>query len=106
MMLRVTATQKSDAMNRNEPTGSDDLAARVLADVPLVVRVELGSATLTAKQWVALQLGDIITTGHSIGDQARLRIGGVEVGRGELVDVDGEVGVLVRELHNRKETLP
>jgi flagellar motor switch/type III secretory pathway protein FliN len=78
---------------------SDDTAALVnaLGDVPVVVRVELGEATLPAREWASLHRGDVITLGSRIGERVLLRVGGVAVARGDLVDVEGELGVRIAE---------
>ena len=69
----------------------------VLIDAPVVVRVELGTVEMPAKAWAELGAGDVISLGRRIGDPAILRIGGVEVARGELVQIDGEYGVRILE---------
>lgn len=66
-----------------------------LGEAPVVVRVEVGSARMAAREWAALGAGDVIALGRRIGEPVVLRVGGEEVARGELVDVDGELGVRV-----------
>jgi flagellar motor switch/type III secretory pathway protein FliN len=42
-------------------------------------------------------VGDVFRTGAIVGERVRLRVGGRTVAEGDLVDVEGEVGVrLVR----------
>lgn len=67
----------------------------VLDDVPIVVRVELGAVEMKAREWAELSAGDVIPLGRKLGDPAILRVSGVEVARGELVQVDGEYGVRI-----------
>jgi flagellar motor switch protein FliN/FliY len=67
----------------------------VLEDVPVVVRVELGTVEMKAREWADLSAGDVVTLGRKLGDHAVLRVGGVEVARGELVVVDGEYAVRI-----------
>lgn len=67
-----------------------------IADVPVVVRVEIGIARMTAREWSGLRAGDVIGLGSKIGDPVTLRVSGLAVAEGELVDLDGEVGVRVR----------
>jgi flagellar motor switch/type III secretory pathway protein FliN len=67
----------------------------VIEDAPLVVRVELGTLEMPAREWAALAPGDVVTLGRKLGDPAILRVGGVEIARGELVQVDGEYGVRI-----------
>jgi flagellar motor switch/type III secretory pathway protein FliN len=76
-------------------TGEEDAIVGNTGDAPLVVRVEVGSVTLTAREWSALKAGDVIATKNKISDPVVLRVGGVEVARGELVSVDGHVGVRI-----------
>jgi len=71
-------------------------------DAPVVVRVELGAVSMSASDWAKLKAGDVIETGRRVAEPVLLRIAGRVVARGELVDVDGEVGVRVRELFGGK----
>jgi flagellar motor switch/type III secretory pathway protein FliN len=68
-----------------------------IGDVPVVVRVEIGEARMAAREWADLGRGDVIALGRRIGEPVVLRVGGVPIARGELVDIDGEVGVRIVE---------
>lgn len=67
-------------------------------DAPIVVRVEIGSVELPAREWASLKPGDVVTLDRRVGAQVLLRAGGAELGRGDLVDVDGEIGVRIASL--------
>jgi type III secretion protein Q len=67
-------------------------------DAPVVVRVELGVVSLSARRWAELRPGDVLSTGQPLGEPVLLRVAGRAVARGELVDVEGTVGVRVREV--------
>jgi flagellar motor switch protein FliM len=45
----------------------------------------------------------VIETGRRIAEPVTLRVAGQVVARGELVDVEGELGVRIRELFGRAE---
>jgi flagellar motor switch protein FliM len=77
----------------------DDRAAiqDAVLEAPVVVRVELGSVTMTAREWSALRAGDVIAVGRRVSEPVILRIAGMEVARGELVDIEGELGVRIRD---------
>jgi type III secretion system YscQ/HrcQ family protein len=63
--------------------------------IPVVLRVEIGEATMAARDWAALGKGDVITLSRRVGDPVVLRVGDLPVATGELVSVDGEVGVRI-----------
>ena len=72
-----------------------DALVDAVGEVPVVVRVEIGIAEMRAREWAALGAGDVVALGRKIGEPVTLRVGGVAVARGELVDLDGEVGVRI-----------
>lgn len=74
-----------------------DLSEAVL-DAPLVVRVEVGSVSMKAREWAALRPGDVIETGRRIAEPVRLRAGGQVLAHGELVTIEGELGVRITEI--------
>jgi type III secretion system YscQ/HrcQ family protein len=87
-----------------EPSdGNNDTLTDIVVETPVVVRVELGTVSLTASEWSRLRPGDVIETGRRISEPAILRVGGRAVARGELVDIEGELGVRVRELISGSE---
>lgn len=76
-------------------TAEQEAAAENAGQSPVVVRVEIGQVTMKAREWAALAPGDVIATGQKIADAIVLRVAGVEVARGELVELEGEVGVRI-----------
>jgi flagellar motor switch/type III secretory pathway protein FliN len=72
-----------------------DAMVEVLGEVPVVVRVELGEATMAAREWASLGRGDVVGLGKRVGELVLLRVGGVPLARGELVELEGEVAVRI-----------
>jgi type III secretion system YscQ/HrcQ family protein len=70
-----------------------------LLDSPVVVRVELGAVSMTARELAQLGPGDVIETTQRIAQPVVLRVAGHEVGQGVLVNVDGHVGVRIQKLN-------
>ena len=93
----------SDSTNQGGETvevpiyGEGNALADALADLPLEVRVEAGTVTLPARAWAAMGQGDVVVLDRRVGESVVLRVGGKVVGRGELVDVDGQLGVRLLE---------
>ncbi len=88
------ATMQLAALDEGAPL------AAALGEVPVLVRVEAGAVTMPAHRWASVGVGDVLVLDGRVGDAVVLRIGGHVVGRGELVDVDGALGV--RLLEKRK----
>jgi flagellar motor switch/type III secretory pathway protein FliN len=68
-----------------------------VGDLPVLVRVEIGEATMAARDWASVGRGDILGLGRRVGEPVILRVGGVAVARGDLVELEGEVGVRIVE---------
>ncbi len=76
--------------------GSD--GAELLNDIPLQVAVELARVPITAEEIVALKVGQVIDLNRIAGEPIDLSVNGKIVARGELVEVDGNLGVRVLSL--------
>jgi flagellar motor switch/type III secretory pathway protein FliN len=98
LVLRGEVEQLADMHATEDRMGEvDDVDALVenVGAVPVIVRVEVGEATMAARDWATLGKGDVITLGRRVGDPVVLRVAGVPVATGELVEVEGEVGVRI-----------
>jgi flagellar motor switch/type III secretory pathway protein FliN len=79
-----------------ETVENDGLIA-ALGEVPVVVRVEIGEATMSAREWASVGRGDVLGLGRRVGELVIVRVGGVPLARGELVDLEGEIAVRIVE---------
>ena len=101
IVLRGSEMQAQEQQGTPDPSSSEprsNSTPQVLADVPVQVSVEVGTVTLRAREWAAVRPGDVLTTGRRIAERVVLRVGGVAVASGELVDVEGELGVRIHEV--------
>lgn len=71
---------------------------QIVGETPVVVRLELGAVEMSAAEWAALRLGDVIASGRRLEEGVTLRTGGREIARGELVEIEGEIGVRITQL--------
>ena len=68
-------------------------------DVQIVeLEVEYGRAVLTEKQLKEIDSGDLIVLEQHASDPVDVRLGGRLVARGELVVIDGKIGVRLSEV--------
>jgi flagellar motor switch protein FliM len=72
--------------------------AELLNDIPLQVAVELARVPISAEEVVALKIGQVIDLNRVAGEPIDLSVNGKIVARGELVEVDGNLGVRVLSL--------
>ncbi len=66
--------------------------------VPLRVSFDLGDVTLTVAEALALQPGQVLALARPLTGAVRIRANGAQVGEGDLVEVDGQLGVAIRTL--------
>lgn len=72
--------------------------AEVLNDIPLQIAVEVGRVSLTADELVSLKVGHVFDLNRVSGEPLDLSVNGRIVARGELVEVDGNLGVRIVNL--------
>jgi flagellar motor switch/type III secretory pathway protein FliN len=60
--------------------------------------VALGTTQLSLRQITELAVGQVVQLGRPLGGPFELRVAGRVLGRGELVDVDGELAVRIVSL--------
>lgn len=73
-------------------------SAGMLQDVAVAMVVELGRVSVSASDVMALRPGQVIELSRSPGDPVDLVVDGKRLGKGELVEIEGELGVRILEL--------
>ena len=85
--------KKARSDDVENPEGAD-----LLNDIPLQIAVELGRVAMTAEEVVGLKVGHVIDLNRSGGEPLDLSVQGKVVARGELVEVDGNLGIRILSL--------
>jgi len=81
----------------SDPESNETIDQAVLG-APLVARLELGSVTLPASEWLQVRVGDVLSTDRKTNRTVAVRVGGTIVAWGELVTVDGTLGVRIQQI--------
>lgn len=108
IVLRQTSTvalaiAEASFMQSDDSLDPPTLADAVL-DAPLIVRIELGHVSMKAREWADLRAGDVIASGRRVAEPVLLRAGGRALAEGELVNLEGELGVrIVRLLPDERD---
>lgn len=85
------AADVSTSERTPDPTLADDLA------IPLTVVA--GEVAVSARALLELAPGAVLSLGRPLGGAVELRAGARAIARGELVELDGALGVRVTEVH-------
>lgn len=97
LRAQAMADQQTD-----EPASASDVAETVneslLRELPVQVTCEIGRVTLSAKEVLELRPGAVLPVGRPLAGPVDLTAGGRVLARGELVDVEGEIGVRITEI--------
>ncbi len=72
--------------------------ADLMNDIPLQISVELGRVSTTAEEVVALKVGHVFDLNRVAGEPLDLSVNGKVVARGELVEIDGNLGIRILSL--------
>jgi type III secretion protein Q len=76
----------------------DDPQALV-KDAPIELCVELARFTVRLDEVLGLRVGEVLETGRAIGERVLITANGRAIARGELVDIEGDIGVRILEKH-------
>lgn len=78
--------------------GQNAGGADLMNDIPLQIAIELGRVSTTAEEVVALKVGHVFDLNRVAGEPLDLSVQGKIVARGELVEIDGNLGVRILSL--------
>jgi type III secretion protein Q len=97
---RVEPSREAPTGEGTRMTDEHDTATLVdrVGDAPVDITIEVARFSLPLEELGRLAPGEVVLSGRTIGERVVLRAGGQALATGELVDVDGEVGVRVLEL--------
>jgi len=96
----------ADRMPVEEDSPQDDHDLTSLDRLPLRVVFDLGEVAMTLGELQALQVGQSIELGRPLSHAVRVRVNGALVATGELVEIDGRLGVTLSALSQRPSASP
>lgn len=76
----------------------EEIAA--LGDVPVEIEIELDRKILRARDVLRLQVGSVIATARSAGENIDIYLGGVLCGSGEIVVIENTLGVRITDFRD------
>ncbi len=79
-------------------TGEDAGADQLLRELPVEIVCEVGRVSMSGRELLELEPGAVIPVPRPLAGPVDLTVGGRLVARGELVDVEGDLGVRITEI--------
>jgi flagellar motor switch/type III secretory pathway protein FliN len=102
---RILQKKRSQMPDRPAERTEETTAPMVLSSAPIEVVAELGRVELRGDEVLSLERGGVVTfAGLRATAPIALRIGGDVWAWGELVDVDGELGVRITDITARNDS--
>lgn len=83
-------------------TSDSDDAIASLDEMPVQLTFDLGHKTVSLAQLRQLGEGQALPLDRPVQSGVTIRANGAVIGQGQLVDIDGQLGVLVSQLHTDK----
>lgn len=78
--------------------GAAAWGTRALGDLPVRLTFDLGERSLTLQELAGIGAGYVFDLGLSPRNSVNLRVNGLRVGEGEIVEIDGRLGVAVTRI--------
>jgi flagellar motor switch protein FliN/FliY len=91
------ASETIEVMPTIEPAGRN---YRMLAEIPLRVSVEVGSAALRLSELMDLSEGSVVELDRQAHELLDIMVNGTLVAKGEVVTVNGRFGIRVVDVVN------
>jgi flagellar motor switch/type III secretory pathway protein FliN len=79
----------------NQNRDNTEHLLRLAGDAPIELSVEIARFTVTLEELGSLKPGEILLTRRAVGERVTLRAGRSAFASGELVEVEGEIGVRI-----------
>lgn len=102
----IMPEHKHDEDDESGHTADPEAAEEEPSDInslPMRLSFDLGDVTLPLAELHAMQPGQTINLGHPLAGAVRIRANGALLGEGDLVEINGQIGVSVRELFSKIE---
>jgi flagellar motor switch protein FliN/FliY len=103
--IEIKSNQRQGAKMDTRENNSTELKARLtsvenndIKEMKVTVSVEVGEVTLSVSQASALMPGRILRLDREVGPNVVLKVGEKIVGKGEIVEYQGEMAVAVKEV--------
>lgn len=96
--LPPESPQASYAPPPQRGVGADRRVVNLTADIPVQMVAVLGKKTITVKEVIAMKMGQVIELNRLPNEAIDLVANGKLIAKGEVVEVDGRLGVRILKI--------
>jgi type III secretion protein Q len=89
----------NDIPSEDTPEEAVNNAPFEIHEVPIRISFDLGHTSLTLGKLQSLQTGEVLNLARTVDEYVTIRANGSAIGTGQLVDIDGRLGVSISKLH-------
>lgn len=111
-IMNLADTPVDDALPADDSSPSeaelyDDIDAEPLSldALPVTLTFDLGQRQMTVTEALNLSAGVVLDLGRPIARAVTIRSGGLRIGEGELVEIDGRIGVSIVRMISRTDSV-
>lgn len=102
-MKEMEFTRDTPPLQSAAPPSGGGLLPGSLREIELSLEVVLGDAVLPLTQAIELEEGDFVPLTHGGLKATRLQLGNQTIASGELVEVEGKLGVILEQIYYRPD---
>lgn len=102
----ATAIGLAMAESETQTTATPEAPPLDLQRIPVRLTFDLGERTLTLGEIKALQVGQSLELARPLEQAVQIRANGALIGSGELVEIDGRIGVTIVSLALEQKAVP
>ncbi len=96
--LHARASRDGARLRLETLFGKEAMTSDVMDHAEVEITVQIGRAVVPVRELAALQPGSVLELDRPIAGPVDLHVGDRRIARGEIVDVEGRLGVRIREL--------
>ena len=93
--VEIAEDMMSQEKKQDHATGASEATSHLIEQATITVEVRVGNASMSVAEIGAIQSGQVIDLEVPLGQPVALVAGGEQIGKGELVNIEGRLGVRV-----------
>ncbi|MBS1196649.1 MAG: YscQ/HrcQ family type secretion apparatus protein [Proteobacteria bacterium] len=103
IVTQVLTAETGLKMPNTEQANPQDAVLKTLEQIPVLLTFDLGERSLSLAELKALQPGQALDLGRPLTSGVNIRANGALIGCGELIEIEGNLGVTIKTLVEKQK---